>query len=177
MKILGAGLAFVLLMTGFVQAADEKIDPATYICAELIAANIDGQPPIYEGLQLDGYYSAKKGYPEADASILAPMLVEVSDSCASQPAETALSHWEKARENHSIDQSGIWNANKYTCADYIADPDNGSGFVIWLDAYNRAKTGKSASVLGSQEAIDNFLEVCKANPQRLMLDIINETGR
>lgn len=177
MRLICASMAFVLLMTGPALAADEKIDPATYICAELIAANIDGQPPIYEGLQLDGYYSAQKGYPEADASILASMLVEVSDSCASQPAEKALSHWEKARENHLTEQSGLWNANKYTCADYAADPDEGSGFVIWLDAYNRAKTGKSASVLASQEAIDNFIDVCKANPQRLMLDIINETAR
>lgn len=167
----------LLLLTGFAHAADEKIDPATYICAELIAANIDGQPPIYEGLQLDGYYSGQKGYTEADAAILAPMLVEVSDSCASQPADTALSHWEKARQNFLVEQSGAWNANKYTCADYVADPDDGSGFVIWLDAYNRAKTGKSASVLESQEAIDNFLEVCKANPKKLMLDIINETAR
>lgn len=158
-------------------AADEMINPANYICAELVAANVDGEPPIFEGLQLDGYYSGQKNLPYADASILGDMLIEVADSCSAKPADKALAHWEMARKNHPAENSAIWNANTYTCADYAANPDDGSGFVIWLDAWNRAKTGKTASVLSSQEAIDNFLELCKANPQRIMRDVINENGR
>lgn len=170
-------LATVLCLAGYAYAADEKIDPPSYICAELIAANLDGQPPLYEGLQLDGYYSAKNGISAADAAILAPMLIEVSDSCASEPADKALVHWEMARKNHPADPDTIWKADKYTCEEYAANPDEGSGFVIWLDAFNRAKTGKTASVLSTQEAIDNFVQVCKSQPKRLMLDVINETAR
>lgn len=177
MKLLLLCLSFILLGADWAQAADEKIDPSSYICAELAAANLDGQPPIYEGLQLDGYYSAKEGNPYADASILAPLLVEVSDSCNAEPTDKALAHWKMARKNMPPVQVSLWNAKKFTCADYAADPDEGSGFVIWLDAYNRGLTGKSASVLSSQEAIDNFVEVCKANPGKLMLDVINENAR
>ena len=170
-------LALGLCLAPAARAADDMIDPASYICAELIAASLDGQPPIYEGLQLDGYYSAKKGLADADASILAPMLIEVSDSCASQPADKALAHWEKARANYPVEAGGVWNAKNYTCADYADNPDDGSGFVIWLDAYNRGKNSGNASVLSSQEAIDNFVEACKANPKKLMLDVIKEMAK
>lgn len=159
------------------RAADEKIDPASYICAELVAANTDGEPPLFEGLQIDGFYSAKNGVSEADASIMGPLLIEVSDSCASQPADKVITHWAKARKNHVSAAGGKWNANAYKCSDYAADPDDGSGFVIWLDAYNRAKKSKRESVLSSQEAIDNFIQVCKDNPDQLMLDIIDRTAR
>lgn len=177
MKLLVVTLTIALSLLGQAWAADEKIEPESYICAELIAANLDGVPPIYEGLQLDGYYSAQKGLKFADANILAPMLVEVSDSCAAEPTEKALKHWETARKNYPVEENGLWNVSTYKCGDYAENPDDGSGFVIWMDAYNRAKTGKSASVLSSQEAIDQFVEVCKANPGKLMLDVINETVR
>ena len=177
MKFLIITFTLTFGLLGHAFAADEKIDPATYICAELIAANLDGVPPIYEGLQLDGYFSAQKNLKYADANLLAPLLVEVSDSCAAEPTEKAIKHWEAARKNYVIEENGLWNANTYKCGDYAENPDDGSGFVIWLDAYNRAKTGKSASVLSSQEAINHFVEVCKANPGKLMLDVINETAR
>ena len=48
------------------QAADEKIDPATYICAELVATGVSGQPPLFEGLQIDGYAAAALDKPVAD---------------------------------------------------------------------------------------------------------------
>ncbi len=177
MRIFILSLLISCLAFSHAQAADEKIDPASYICAELVAANIDGESPLFEGLQIDGFYSARNGVAEADASIMAPMLMEVSDSCASQPADKVLAHWEKARKNHPPSASGKWSANSYKCSDYAADPDDGSGFVIWLDAYNRAKKGKAESVLSSQEAIDNFIQVCKDNPDQLMLDIIDRTAR
>lgn len=177
MKFICLCLLSVFCAVNPVWAADDKIDPETYICAELVAANLDGQPPLFEGLQLDGYYSAKKGKPFADAAILAPMLIEVADSCASEPADKALTHWEMARKNHPESTDTQWNADTYTCADYVANPDDGSGFVIWLDAYNRGKTGKTASILSSQEAIDTFVAECKANPKKLMKDMINQTAR
>lgn len=177
MKNIFFGIMFGMLMASPAFAEDEKIDPATYICAELIAASVDGRPPIYEGLQLDGYNAAKSGQTEADAMSLAPMLMEVSDSCAAMPTDKALQHWKAARKNHSVDSSTPWKADKVTCADYAANPDDGSGFVIWLDAYNRAKTGKNASILTDQATLDKFLEMCQANPKRLMIDVLNESAK
>lgn len=177
MRLIILSLMILSMAFSHAQAADEKIDPATYICAELTAANVDGEPPLFEGLQIDGFYSAKNGVAEADADIMAPLLIEVSDSCASQPTDKVITHWAKARKNHASGAGGKWNATAYKCSDYAADPDDGSGFVIWLDAYNRAKKGKQESVLSSQEAIDNFIQVCKDNPDQLMLDIIDRTAR
>ena len=170
-------LAICALFALPARAADEKIDPSSYICAELVAASVDGQPPIYEALQLDGYSAAKSGETIADAMTLAPMLMEVFDSCAAMPTDKTLQHWQTARKNHPVDTTTIWKADKVTCADYIANPDDGSGFVIWLDAYNRGKTGKDASILANQETLDSFLQKCQSNPKRLMLDVLNENAK
>ncbi len=158
-------------------AADEKIDPATYNCAAFVTSSIDGTPPLFEGLQLDGYAAAQGGVVIADANTLQPMLLAVSDSCASKPAETAISHWKEMRKYIPYPDEGQWRADKTTCADYAANEDDGSGFVIWLDAYNRAKTGKAASVFDSQEKLDQFLNACKASPDSLMLDVLAKNAK
>lgn len=158
-------------------SADEKIDPATYICAELVAANVDGQPPIYEGLQLDGYLAAKENHVVADSAALAPMLIAVSDSCSAKPTEKAIDHWRELRKNYPYLNEGQWRADKTTCADYFANEDDGSGFVIWADAWQRGKSGSSASVFESQPTLDHFLEVCKNNPKKLLVDVIKENAK
>lgn len=175
-KILPMALCAVLLCAN-VQAADEKIDPATYICAELVTASISGQPPLYEGLQLDGYLAGKENMQVADANALPPLLMAVSDSCSAKPAEKALDHWKNMRRQYLWLDEGLWRADKTTCADYAANPDDGSGFVIWLDAWQRGQSGKTQSVLESQQTLDKFLEACKANPQKLMLDVIRENAK
>lgn len=157
-------------------AADEKIDPKTYICAELVASSIDGVPPIYEALQLDGFAAGKKGEPAADPEMLQPLLLAVSDSCAAEPTDQALAHWEKARSAYPPPQSA-WRADKTTCADYAANPDDGSGFVIWLDAYNRAGKNTDKSVLVDQAALDSFLDACGKNPGKLMLDVLADSAK
>lgn len=158
-------------------AADEKIDPEDYICAELIASNVTGLPPIYEGLQLDGYVSAKNGNMVADPTTLPSMLIKVSDSCSAEPTDKAFQHWQEARKTIPVDDSGSWRADKTTCADYNANPDDGSGFVIWLDAWQRGKSGKKSSVLTDQETLDKFLAACKAQPKRLVKDVLAENAR
>lgn len=170
-------LPLFLLVAFPAAAADEKIDPAAYICAELVASSVDGKPPIYESLQLDGFNAAKTGQTVADAMTLSPVLLEVFDSCAAMPTDKALDHWKKARENTPADTGSPWRADKTTCADYYANPDDGSGFIIWLDAYNRSRTGKDASILKDQAAINGFLEKCKASPKRLVLDVLNENAK
>lgn len=159
------------------QAADEKIDPATYICAELVAASVDGQPPIYEGLQLDGYLSGKTGQSVADSETLPPMLIAVSDSCSAKPGDKAVDHWKELRVQIPWPGDGSWRADKTTCSDYTANPDDGSGFVIWLDAYNRGKNNTGSSILSSQETLDNFLKACAANPKKLMLDVLKDSAK
>lgn len=166
-----------LLLARPVYAADEMINPADYICAELIASNVTGQPPIYESLQLDGYASGKSGNVYADATNLATLLIMVSDSCAAKPAEKALKHWQQARKSVPVDTSHKWRADTITCADYNENPDDGSGFVIWLDAWQRGKTGKTASIIKDQATLDHFLEQCKKQPKRLLKDVLAENAR
>lgn len=169
--------AFVALM-GQQAAAADKIDPATYICAEFDALNsATGQPPIFEGLQIDGYAAAKDGVDAADPSVLGDILVEIAGQCATKPADAILPMWQKVRKSMNPDASGPWNATKSTCKQFSGDRDNGEGFVVWLDGYNRQKTGKDASVLSSQESYDAYFASCKANPDKLMLDVIRELAK
>lgn len=156
---------------------DEKIDPETFICAELVVTSTNTAPPLFEGLQLDGYAAGLAGQPVADASVMEPLLLQAYDSCSAKPAEKALAHWQNARQNMSFSGTGSWRADKTTCGDYNANPDDGSGFVIWLDGYQRARTGKKASILNDQKTLDHFLAVCKSSPARLMYDVMVENAK
>lgn len=177
MKLFFLTLMAVIGLALTAQAADEKIDPQTYICAEIVAAAVDGAPPIFEGLQLDGYAAAKENRTVAHPQGIEQALLVVSDSCQAKPAEKALLHWQEARKLFPAPDASDWVADKTTCADYSANPDDGSGFIIWLDAYQRAKTGKTASVLKDQATLDHFLEVCAKNPQRLIYDVMVENAK
>lgn len=173
-------LLFIMLwslIAAPVFGADEKIDPETYICAEIVASSVDGQPPLFEGLQLDGYAAGKANHPAADPGGLEQVLLMVSDSCSAKPAEKALQHWQSARKAFPASDESHWRADKTTCKDYHANTDDGSGFVIWLDGYQRAKTGKKASVFTDQAALDNFLAVCAKSPDRLMYDVMIENAK
>lgn len=169
--------AVALIYPYMALGADEKIDPQSYICAELVASSVDGQPPLFEGLQLDGYASGLAKNPVAEASVMEPLLLMVYDSCSAEPTDKALGHWQDARKKIVAPDESPWRADKTTCADYTANPDDGSGFVIWLDGYQRAKTGKAASVFSSQDALDNFLAICQKNPDKLMLDVMVENAK
>lgn len=177
MKALLAATLMLLLTAPYLLAADEKIDPKTYICAEIIASVVDGRPPIYEGLQLDGYAAGQAGSPVADPANLEQLLLSVMDSCAAKPSESALQHWQAARKFYPFSDDSAWRADKTTCADYQANQDDGSGFVIWLDGYQRAKTGKDASVFKDQATLNKFLESCAKNPGRLMYDVMVENAQ
>ncbi|MDE5833242.1 MAG: hypothetical protein K2H64_09765 [Desulfovibrio sp.] len=177
MKFILTPLLFFACLAAPALGADEKIDPKTYICAELIASAVDGVPPIYEGLQLDGFIAGQKGAPVADPELLQPLLLAVFDSCSAEPADKAAEHWAKSRESWPIDPDGAWRADKTTCADYAKNPDDGSGFVIWLDAYNRAAKNTDKSVLADQETLEAFLDKCSKNPGKLMIDVMAESGK
>ena len=162
-----------------VLAANDKIDPATYICAELVTQPVTegGDPPIFTALQIDGYASAKAGNPVADPHTLASMLEQVYAACQAKPTETMLSVWQDNRKTIPAATEGNWRADKTTCKDYTNDTDNGSGFVIWLDGYNRAKSGKPASVLNDDETLAAYLDACSKQPDALMLDVISTSAK
>lgn len=164
-----------LVLAATCASAEEKIDPAGYICAELVASAVTGEPPLFEGLQLDGYAAGKAGQPVADAEVLAPLLLEVYDTCQAAPGDTVLPHWEKARKEKFVASDGPWRADKTTCKDYAANEEDGSGFIIWLDGYQRGKSGSRASALESNESLDAFLEACKGRPDALMIDVLAES--
>lgn len=161
-----------LLLTANAAYAEEKIDPAQFICAELTAATLSGEPPLFEALQLDGYAAAKSGTVVADPELMAPLLLEVYDTCQAAPADKVLPYWEKVRKAKVLAIDGPWRADKTTCKDYAANEDDGTGFVIWLDGYQRGKSGKPASALESNESLAAFLEACKREPDALMLDVL-----
>ncbi len=160
-------------------ADNDQIDPKTYICAELVVqpTTDGGQPPVFEALQIDGYASALANHTVADPESLAPMLGQVYAACQAKPTEKVLAVWQEARKSQPAATDGAWRADKTTCGDYAADTDNGSGFVIWLDGYHRAKTGKDASVLSSDQKLKDYLDACTKKPTALMLDVMNEQTR
>lgn len=174
-------LSFALFAAFGVAAAPataaDKIDPASYICAEFSAlTSTSGEPPMFEGLQMDGYAAAKDGVDAADPNVLAGILVEIAGQCASKPADTILPLWQKTRKALDPASDGPWNA-KTTCKQLNDDRDNGDGFVVWLDGYNRQKTGKDASILATQESFDAYFAACKANPDKLMIDVMRELAK
>lgn len=176
MKILAmALLAFSLTVAGAF-AADEKIDPQSFICAELLLLNTAGDPPLFESLQMDGYVAGKTGALGADPDSLVSILMLVSAECSDKPADLVEPLWEAARQLDSYPPESRWQADKTTCAEYAENPDDHSGFVVWLDGYNRGK-GSEKSVLANQQAIDNFVKVCRAAPEKLILEAIQLTAQ
>lgn len=91
--------SLMLVLPAGVRAADEKIDPATFICAELVAvSSTSGQPPLFEGLQLDGYAAAAQGKTVADPNIMAPLLEQTYAACQAKPTEKVITVWQAARK-------------------------------------------------------------------------------
>ena len=68
-----------------------------------------------------------------------------------------------------------WEADVTKCRAYNEQPENGSGFVIWLDAYNRQYNVTEKSILAKQETLDKFLAACAKNPDAFMIDVLQET--
>ena len=49
--------------------------------------------------------------------------------------------------------------------------------MIWLDGYNRGKSGKPASVLVNDDTLKAYLEACSKKPDALMLDVLAENAK
>lgn len=83
--------------------------------------------------------------------------------------------WEPLKKKLPRPISGEWEADVTKCRAYNEHPENGSGFVIWLDAYNRQYNVTEKSILAKQETLDKFLAACAKNPDAFMIDVLQET--
>ncbi len=178
MKKLSLVLCALLGLAGVAHAGSDKIDPSGYICAELVAlTTTDPEPPIFEALQIDGYASAAEGAvvtPTPD--LLFSLVLHVNNLCQKKPGEKVLTLWRDVRSRLPLPADGEWRADTTTCKDFNDNPDNGSGFIIWLDGYNRGSNGKGSgpSLLESDAKINSFIEACKAKPEAKMIDVLRE---
>lgn len=173
MKYASILLAAALLLPANVLAG-EKINPEDYICAEFLATGAMTEPPIFEGLQVDGYYSAANGQKVADPPLVGTVLEEVFMRCGEKPDAMVLPLWTEVRNAHPQPEGGQWQADKTRCRDYNQDPEDGSGFVIWLDGYQRRESGGNDSILESDAKANAYTGACKGKPDALMLDLIRE---
>ena len=55
------------------------------------------------------------------------------------------------------------------------NPDDGSGFIVWLDGYNRQYSVTKKSILGSDKDIQNFIDACKQRPDDRMIDVLRDS--
>ena len=149
------------LLTGLpltAKAANAKIDPESYICAELVAlASTESDGPLFEALQLDGYAAAALEQDLAVPEALAPLAMQVVAICQAV-----------------FPRGGPWQAERVPCKTYNDNPDEGSGFPVWLDGYNRQKSGTTASILENNETYQSFLQACSRKPEARMLDVLRE---
>ena len=176
---IATAFALVLLWVPFAaNAANDKIDPATYLCAELVSneATLRGELPVFEGLQIDGYVGAAIGNDMAAVDTVGMILQQAVIWCQDRPTDTVISVWEQMRVTGPAPREG-WQANKNTCADYALNPDDGSGFIIWLDGYNRRLSGTDRSVLNSDEDVQAFIDACMLNPKKTMLEVLQESAK
>ena len=156
-------------------AANAKIDPETYICAELVAlASTESNGPLFEALQLDGYTAAALEQDLAVPEALAPIAMQVVAICQAHPTEKVSTVWQDVRKQAVFPRGGPWQAERVPCRTYNDNPDEGSGFPVWLDGYNRQKSGTTASILENNETYQSFLQACARKPEARMLDILRE---
>ena len=161
------------------QAEDEKIDPANYICAEFVAQGAVSQdPPVFQALQIDGYVSSNIGYTVADPQAINVLVPQAYLMCQEQPTAVVAEIWEPLKKKLPRPISGEWEADVTKCRAYNEHPENGSGFVIWLDAYNRQYNVTEKSILAKQETLDKFLAACaKKNGLDAIHDTVHEMAR
>ncbi|MBQ3059286.1 MAG: hypothetical protein IJD16_03100 [Desulfovibrio sp.] len=159
-------------------AANAKIDPESYICAELVAlASTVQEAPLFEVLQMDGYAAAAAGQDVAVPEAVAPILGQVLGICQAQPTEKVAAVWQAVRQQSLLPENGPWHADRTTCGQFTAAQEDGSGFPVWLDGYNRQKNGNRSSILNDNESFQGFLKACAKKPDSLMLDVLREQAR
>lgn len=168
-------IGIFILAPNYAKAENDKIDPNSFICAEFLAiSSISGKLPEFESLQIDGYSAASSGANIADPLSMGLIAEEVSLYCEKKPSEVILPFWKKLRTSIPLPKEGKWDAEKATCKDFIDDEDTGSGFVVWLDGYNRQKSNNTSSILENNTIFNDYLNSCRIKPEEKMLDLMRE---
>ena len=165
-----------LALPAAVRAEDEKIDPTTYICAEyVVLASTQSAPPLFQSLQIDGFVSSNIGKTVADPRMVMSLMARTYAVCQRDPTAVAADVWQEMKLELSDPQDEHWKADATTCRQYNDNPDDGSGFVIWLDGYNRQYSVTKKSILGSDKDIQNFIDACKQRPDDRMIDVLRDS--
>lgn len=159
-------------------AANAKIDLSTYICAELVAlTSTSPDAPLFEALQLDGYAAAAISHNAAVPHAVAPIMTQVLAICQAKPTERVVDVWKFVREELALPDDGPWQGYTTICKTYNQNEEEGSGFPVWLDGFNRQLTGEGASILKDNETFQSFLKACSKKPEALMLDVLRENAK
>lgn len=173
----------LLCVPGMASAANDKIDPATYLCAEYQTNEVvmKGQPPLFEGLQIDGYVAADIGMDVASPDTVKVLLGQAFMWCEKNPTEPVIAAWRQMRATGPVPQDGkehgAWNAKTSTCADMAVNVEDATGFIIWLDGYNRRLQNTTKSILNSDEDVRGFIDACLLSPSRTMLEVLQERAK
>lgn len=172
-----AALFLLVALCGPSHASNDRINPADYICAELVTApGLSPEPPLFPALQLDGWVAAELGEEVASPEVVMLLVGQAYQICLTKPADKVVEHWKELRSIAPSPESK-WKATKTTCREFALDSENASGFIIWLDAYNRQVTGSSKSILNTDEDVQTFIDACMLSPNRTMLEVLRETAK
>lgn len=172
-------LVLVLSLPALALADNDLIQPDGYLCAELISEPgiMKGEPPLFQGLQVDGWVSAEIGQDIASPDTVQVVLTQAYVWCQKNPGVKLVQPWKEMRTTGPKVQQGQWNARTSTCRDYALAPDDASGFIIWLDAWNRRTQNTARSILKSDADIQEFIDACMISPQKKMIDVLREHAK
>ena len=171
----GVCLCLLPLLAHTARAEDEMIDPSDYICAEFVAlASTQAEPPLFQGLQIDGFVSSNMGKATVDPRLIMTLMTTTYAMCQKDPTAVVADLWQDLRKEMPDPQDEKWRADATTCRQYNENPTDGDGFVVWLDGYNRHYNVTNKSVLSSPKRGDAFVEYCKTHPDTLMIDALQE---
>lgn len=176
-QLAGALLGLALLVGQNALAADdnERINP-DYICAQYLAlASTSPEGPLFQALQIDGFVSAEQGTTWADPDTVKGLMRAVYGLCEEHATEPVAVHWEQVKRIIEDPVEKPWDADVTLCRQLNDNPDDGSGFIVWLDAYNRQYSVTKKSILDSDASIQKFINACKQRPDDRMLDVLRDT--
>lgn len=176
-KFFAGALAGLALLAGQPVLADdnERINP-DYICAQYLAlASTASSGPLFQALQIDGFVSAELGTTWADPDTIKGLMSIVYARCEKAPTEPVAVHWEQVKRIIEDPVEKPWDADVTLCSRLNEHPDDGSGFIVWLDAYNRQYSVTQKSILNSDKDIQNFIAACKKRPNDRMIDVLRDS--
>ena len=173
----GALIGLALLAGQNALAADdnERINP-DYICAQYLAlASTSPEGPLFQALQIDGFVSAEQGTTWADPDTVKGLMTAVYAMYEEHATEPVAVQWEQVKRMIEEPVEKPWDADTTLCRRLNDNPDDGSGFIVWLDAYNRQYSVTKKSILNSDKDIQRFIANCKQRPDDKMIDVLRDS--